>query len=256
MQLLTKGASNFSIKLSPEQVEAFEVYYGEIKIWNPKVNLTAITEYQEVQLKHFLDSLSIYSLPEFRRALELNPKLRIMDVGTGAGFPGVPIKIAFPSIRLALLESNNKKTSFLRHLMRKLGLEGVEILWGRAEHIAHRKEHREQYDVVVARAVAEMPILAEYTLPFCKVGGLVIAYKGPKAPQELEAAREALSILGGKYVRMAPAEVPGLHETRILVVIAKEHPTPEKYPRRPGIPAKRPLGLKAAKLPSQPPESP
>jgi len=255
MQLLTRGANNFGIKLSPAQVEAFEVYYGEIKIWNPKANLTAITEYQEVQLKHFVDSLSIYSLREFREALAAKPDLRVIDVGTGAGFPGVPIKIAAPAIKLALLDSNNKKITFLRHLIRKLELNDVEVIWGRAENVAHREEHRENYDVVVARAVAEMPILAEYALPFCKVGGLLVAYKGPKAPQELEAAEEALSILGGRLIRLAPVEVPGLHETRILVLIAKERPTPAKYPRRPGIPAKHPLGVRVSKLPSPSPES-
>ncbi|HDN79769.1 MAG: 16S rRNA (guanine(527)-N(7))-methyltransferase RsmG [Chloroflexi bacterium] len=246
MHLLVKGARNFGLELTSAQLRAFEVYYQELKQWNPKANLTAIMDCEEVQLKHFLDSLSIYCLDEFREALRTKPSLRVLDLGTGAGFPGIPIKIISPSIKLTLLDSTHKKIRFLKHIVQRLELEGVEIIWGRAEAVAHQQHHRESYDFVVARAVAEMPILAEYTLPFCKVGGYVVAYKGPKASREVEAAKTALSLLGGKLLRLHPVELKGLHEARSLVLLVKVSPTLSAYPRRPGIPEKRPLGVKVA----------
>ncbi len=256
MHLLLKGIKAFDLNLSPEQVEAFETYYTELRVWNPKAGLTAIVSYTDVQRKHFVDSLSVFALPEFRRMLEADPSLRVLDVGTGAGFPGIPIKIVAPQIRLALLESIGKKVRFLKHIVEKLELSEVEILHGRAEVLAHQERYREQFDVVVARAVAEMAVLVEYALPFCRQGGLFVAYKGPKAPAEVEAARDALEILGGRVIRMTPVPVEGLAEKRILVLVGKEKPTPTRYPRRPGIPAKRPLGVKGTKSPSRSPDAP
>ncbi len=253
MNLLALGMRELGLELDPERLQAFEVYYRELKIWNRRANLTALTAPDEVQVKHFLDSLTIYELPEFREAIFSGQKVNLIDVGTGGGFPGVPIKIVSPGIELVLVDSSRKKVEFLAHLKRVLGLEGVEIIWGRAEELARQEDHRERYDWVVARALAEFPALAEYLLPFCRVGGFVVAYKGPKAFQELEISGEAIAALGGKVERLHQVQTPGLEGSRYLVLIAKESPTPQQYPRRPGIPTKRPLKLKREKIRAQPP---
>lgn len=165
----------------------------------------------------------------------------MVDVGSGAGFPGLPLKIALPDIQLTLIESTAKKTAFLQHIVEVLHLAEVTILTARAEEVGHQAAHRARYDVAVARAVASLPVLAEYTLPLVKVGGIVIAQKGQSPTEEIEAATNALSVLGGEISQVTPIEVPGLEEVRHLVVIRKLEHTPPKYPRRSGIPAKRPL---------------
>ncbi len=241
MNLLARGAREIGLELGPEKLQAFEAYYRELRKWNRKANITALIAPDEVQIKHFLDSLTIYELPEFREAVFSGKPVSLVDVGTGGGFPGVPIKIVSPGIKLVLVDSSRKKVQFLEHLREVLGLEGVEILWGRAEELARQEVHRERYDWVVARALAEFPVLAEYLLPFCRVGGYVVAYKGPRVHQELEASGEAISILGGRLMRLHQVQAFGLEGPRYLVLIAKESPTPQRYPRRPGIPAKRPL---------------
>jgi 16S rRNA (guanine527-N7)-methyltransferase len=255
MNLLALGVKEFGLELSPDKLQAFEIYYRELRRWNRRANLTALISPEEVQIKHFLDSLSIYELAEFREAISSGRELRIVDVGTGGGFPGVPIKIVNPQVSLTLVDSSRKKVQFLEHLIGALGLRGVEVIWGRAEEVARRGEHREQYDWVLARALAEFPVLAEYLIPFCRVGGYVVAYKGPKIFQELEISSEAISALGGKVLRLHQVQASALGGSRYLLLIAKESPTPPLYPRRPGIPAKRPLGLKKGKPPLHSPGS-
>lgn len=235
MKILFDGARRLGLTLKTEHLAAFQVYYEELIAWNEKVNLTRITDYEEVQIKHFLDSLTcLLVLPDL-------PSATIIDVGTGAGFPGLPLKILRPKMRLTLLESTGKKTDFLRHLVHRLGLEGVEVVWGRAEEVGRDPEHRQRYDVVLARALAELPVLVEYALPFCRVGGVFVAQKGAEVEREVERAGRALEILGGELREIKAVRLPTLDEPRHLVVIEKIALTPQKYPRRPGVPSKRPL---------------
>ena len=206
-------------------------------VWNATVNLTAVSGLEEVQTRHFLDSLAVASaLP----ATVLDGSERLLDVGTGAGFPGLPLKLAYPRIDLALLEATAKKTAFLRHVVDKLGLEGVDVVTGRAEEEAHRPEMRERFGAVVSRAVARLDVLAELCLPFCAVGGVMIAQKGPKVEEELRQARNAIDILGGRAKDRGMLVTPPVG-IGTLVVIEKQRQTPTHYPRRPGIPSKRPL---------------
>ncbi len=221
---------------SPQQHRAFQTYYQELVEWNSRFNLTAITDFEGVQIRHFLDSLScLLALPPG------NQPLSLIDVGTGAGFPGLPLKIVRPAWRLTLLEATGKKTRFLHHLIERLELSGVTVVNERAEEAGHDPAHRERYDWVLARAVAEMPTLVEYLLPLCQVGGRCLAQKGEKAAAEVGRAEQALNVLGGRLNRLIPVELPGLATMRHLVIVDKIAPTPDKYPRRPGMPAKRPL---------------
>jgi 16S rRNA (guanine527-N7)-methyltransferase len=235
MEKLKAGAKKLGIELTPAQLEQFDAYYYELVDWNQSVNLTAITDYEEVQLKHFLDSLTI-ALAWLGRGSS------VIDVGAGAGIPGIPLKIAFPSIKLVLLEATAKKVSFLHHIREKLGLNDVEIIVGRAEEVAHVPGYREQFELVLSRAVAPLPTLVELTLPFCVVGGSFIAPKKGSVDEEIAQADKAISTLGGKLREVKRIELEEFADERYLVVIDKVAPTPEKYPRRPGIPGKRPLG--------------
>jgi 16S rRNA (guanine527-N7)-methyltransferase len=235
------GASALGLRLTPTQQASFQLYYEELVIWNQKFNLTAIIEYEQVQIRHFLDSLSCLLARETRLTLG-RPGAKMIDVGAGAGFPGLPLKLVCPATRLTLLEATGKKVTFLEHVVQRLGVQMVTAINARAEELAHDFAHREQYDLALARAVAELPVVAEYTLPFCKVGGWVVAQKGEAAAAEAWSAERAITILGGALRRVIPVELPGLPEDRSLVVIEKVSPTPANYPRRPGIPAKRPLG--------------
>lgn len=235
-QLLTDGAPQFDLALSEAQLDAFERYSRELIAWNEWVNLTRIVASNEIAIKHFLDSLSVsLALPELRSPYS------IIDVGSGAGFPGLPLKIALPDIALTLLETTAKKTAFLEHVVGVLGLTGVTILTDRAEVVGRRPDRREHYDVAVARAVATLPVLAEYTLPLVEVGGRVILQKGQEPSSEIEDAARALQMLGGRVSEVRPVPILGLEATRHLVVIEKDRPTPEPYPRRPGLPTKKPL---------------
>ena len=237
MEILFRGASELGVDLSPDQLHKFEVFYKELEQWNRRVNLTAITGYQEVQVKHFLDSLSVVQALPTRFA----SGARIIDVGTGAGFPGVPLRIAFPDVQLALVESVGKKARFLEHLQQLLGQTGVQVFLGRAEQIGHQAEIRESFDLVVTRGVAELSVLAEYTLPLCCSGGKVVAWKHGGIQAEIGRAANSLKILGGQIGRIHRVDQPRLMDDRVLVLVDKIHPTPDRYPRRPGIPAKRPL---------------
>jgi len=239
MEKLKAGARELGLELTPAQLEQFDSYYKELIDWNGRVNLTAITEYEEIQLKHFLDSLTII-LAWPPQATQKD--LRIIDVGTGAGLPGIPLKIAFPAIELVLLEATAKKADFLSHIVQKLGLDGVEVVAGRAEDVAHQPHYREKFDLALSRAVAALPALVELTLPFCAVGGSFIAQKKGAISEEVDRAGRAISLLGGSLREVKKVDLPPLPNERYLVVIDKLSPTSEKYPRRPGLPAKRSLG--------------
>ena len=244
LTLLQNGCTQLGITLTPQQVAQFALFYQEIVTWNEKFNLTAITELQEVQTKHFLDSL--VSLPllaeEIGEALPLARALHCIDVGTGAGFPGIPLKIAAPRLKWTLMDGTGKKILFLRQMVQKLSLPGMQVVQGRAEELGRQNDHRGQFDLVTARAVAPMNTLAEYLLPLARTGGLIVVYKGASAPQEFVAAHKAIEILGGEIVRMAPTKVPFLDEQRFLFLIKKVRPTPNLYPRAQGLARKKPLG--------------
>jgi 16S rRNA (guanine527-N7)-methyltransferase len=235
-QLLYDGAQQFNLSLSESQLSVFDRYSQELIAWNERVNLTSIVEPEEIVTKHFLDSLSVYQVLQ-----TLPSNLSLIDVGSGAGFPGLPLKIALPRLRLTLLESTGKKTAFLQHIIQVLNLAGVTVLTARAEEAGRRRDQRERYDVAVARAVAPLPVLAEYTLPLVKVGGLVVVQKGQHPAEEIKGAANALGILGGKVSQVLPAVVPSLAAERHLVIIQKNKATPPQYPRRPGLPAQRPI---------------
>lgn len=251
--LLVKGAGLLGIPLTQEQIALFQAYADELILWNQRFNLTAITNYEEIQTKHFVDSLScLLAFPGVERSddlphisrLSLPKDLSVIDVGTGAGFPGIPLKIVCREINLTLLESVAKKTSFLTHLVNKLGLTGVEVVTGRAEEVAHKAQHRERYDVVVARALAQLAVLAEECLPFAKIGGRLVAPKKGDIKREIQMSMRAIALLGGRLGEMIEVELPGLLDRRYLAVVEKVVPTPPQYPRKPGIPAKKPLGQK------------
>ena len=241
MQQLVDGARTLGLNLTAEQQAAFQLYYEELIAWNARFNLTAITDYEQVQIRHFLDSLSCLLAQEAKAAL-CRAGARNIDVGSGAGIPGIPLKLMCPAGRFILLEATGKKVTFLEHLIGRIGLRTVTAVKARAEEMAHDPSCREQYDVALSRAVAELPVVAEYTLPFCKVGGWVVAQKGEAGAAEAWTAQSAISLLGGELRRVVPVELPGLAENRSLVVIEKVHPTPAAYPRRTGVPSKRPLG--------------
>ncbi len=236
MDLLYRRARALGLALTSEQLASFQAYYEELTAWNARFNLTTITEYEEVQIKHFLDSLSCLLALD----LDVDESLSCIDVGAGAGFPGLPLKIVCPRWSLTLLESTGKKVTFLQHLIERLQAERARAIKGRAEELGRDPAHREGYDLVLARAVAPLPVLVEYTLPFCRLGGMVIAQKGPEAQAEAEAARPGVAILGGQLRDIKAVPLPGLTGRR-LVVIDKVDPTPDKYPRRPGVPVRRPL---------------
>lgn len=237
MQKLVEGASRLGIKLDAGQIDKFETYYHELVSWNKKLNLTAITDYGEVQIKHFLDSLTVaLALTEEELA---RPGFSLIDIGSGAGFPGIPLKLFLTPARLVLVESRAKKAAFLHHIVERLELGQVEVVVGRAEEIAHLPQFREQFALSVSRAVASLPALVELALPFCRIGGKFVAQKKGEIDEEVTQAGKAVDVLGGRLSQVKKIELGG--DERYLVIIDKTRPTPEKYPRRPSIPQRRPI---------------
>ncbi len=235
MSNLAEGAEKLGATLDSYQLNLFEIYYRDLVDWNNRVNLTAITDVGDVQIKHFLDSLTL--LPLIKRIS--SESFRIIDVGTGAGFPGIPLKIAIPDIKMTLLEATTKKARFLEHIITEIQLSDIEVINERAEEAGKKSDYRESFDIVVSRAVADLAILAELTLPFCAVGGFLIAQKKGDITLELEKSLKAIEMLGGRLSSVEKIRLAGLDDERYLVVIDKIKATPLKYPRRPGMPEKR-----------------
>lgn len=223
------------IRLAPRQMAAFERYEKELLEWNERFNLTAIRDVEGIRSKHFLDSLTCV------QAWKDTPPGSLVDVGTGAGFPGIPLKILYPSLSLTLVESVGKKAEFCRHIVKTLNLDKVEVVQARAEEIGQMKKFREKFDWAVARAVANLPILVEYLLPLAKVNGSVLAQKGESGPAEAQASEKAIHVLGGHLRQLIEVTLPGVAEDRYLIVIDKVAVTPPNYPRRVGVPSKNPL---------------
>ncbi|MDI9547307.1 MAG: 16S rRNA (guanine(527)-N(7))-methyltransferase RsmG [Chloroflexota bacterium] len=243
MALLRQGALELGLELSDAQLAQFQLYYHELVRWNDRFNLTAITGYADVQTKHFLDSLAALPLAaqELGESLPPTRPLHLVDVGSGAGFPGIPLKIAAPRLKVTLMDGTGKKVRFLGELISTLGLNNAGVVHGRAEELGRTTAHRGQYDLVAARAVAPLNTLVEYLLPLVRRGGLAVVYKGGNAPQEFVDARKAIETLGGDTVRFAPVEVPFLDEMRYVLLIKKVRHTPDQYPRGQGLARKQPL---------------
>jgi 16S rRNA (guanine527-N7)-methyltransferase len=234
-KLVHEAQQLFGIHLTGRQVVALITFERELLAWNEKFNLTAIRDAEGIRTKHFLDSFSCVL------AWKENSPRRLIDIGTGAGFPGIPLKILYPSMRLTLVESVGKKANFCRHMAEILRLEATEVVTARAEDVGQMPAHRETYDWAVARAVVNLPVLAEYLLPLVQVGGAMLAQKGQSGPAETHIAEKALKILGGRTRQLLQIILPGVADERFLVVVDKVAATPPQYPRKPGIPAKKPL---------------
>jgi len=236
MEKLTHEALTlFGIQLNKRQISALELYTRELLDWNQRFNLTAIRDEESIRTKHFLDSFSCVL------AWKNTPPIRLIDIGTGAGFPGLPLKILYPRMKLTMVESVGKKAAFCRHMVEILNLIDVEVLQIRAEEVGQLAAHREHYDWAVARAVANLPVLAEYLLPLVQMGGTMLAQKGESGPAEAHRADKVIKLMGGHIRQLLPVMLPGVVEERYLVLVDKVATTPPGYPRKPGIPAKKPL---------------
>ncbi len=235
IERLTTGCEKIGVSLTEEQLNQFIKYYEILVEWNSFMNLTAITEFDEVVTKHFVDSISLI------KAVDLNKQLSIIDVGTGAGFPGIPLKIAFPELKITLLDSLNKRIKFLDEVISQLGLKEIEAIHGRAEDAAKSADLREKFDLCVSRAVANLSTLSEYCLPFVKVGGMFVSYKSEKITEEMKMAEKAISVLGGEYSNQVEFTLPDSDIYRNLFMIEKKKASPKKYPRKAGLPSKEPI---------------
>lgn len=234
-QILEQKLGELGIKQDQNQLERFHKFYQLLIEWNKVMNLTGITEYEDVVEKHFVDSLSII------KAIDLSGIHTVIDVGTGAGFPGIPLKIAFPHLRVVLLDSLNKRIKFLDEVISQLELTEIRTIHGRAEEYARKEEYREQFNLCVSRAVANLSTLSEYCLPYIQVGGIFVPYKSGEIDDEVEQSKKAVRILGGNIKDVMKFELPGTDIHRSFVLIHKEQHTQKKYPRKAGIPAKEPL---------------
>jgi len=224
----------FQIDLTEKQEKQFLEYYDLLVEWNSFMNLTTIIEFDEVLKKHFLDSVSLI------KAVDLKEQ-KILDIGTGAGFPGIPLKIMFPELKITLLDSLNKRINFLNKVIETLGLTEITAIHGRAEDYAQQKDYREKYDLVVSRAVSNLSTLSEYCLPYTKIGGSFISYKSERLSEELLTAEKAISLFGGKVMNQIDFCLPNSEIFRNLLIIRKAKETPNKYPRKAGLPAKEPI---------------
>lgn len=234
-EMLKNRMDRLQIKTNENMLEQFDLFYHLLVEWNKVMNLTGITEYEEVVEKHFADSLSL------ARFLDLNKIHTVIDVGTGAGFPGIPLKIAFPHLKVVLLDSLNKRINFLNEVIAKLDLKEIYTIHGRAEEYARKPEYREQFDLCVSRAVANLSVLSEYCIPYIRIGGIFIPYKSGDIDEEVAASRKAVDILGGQIDHVEKFQLPDTDIHRSFVFINKIKNTQKKYPRKAGTPAKEPL---------------
>lgn len=235
LNFFLKDLEELNISLSEKQLIQFMSYYELLIEWNQVMNLTAITDFDEVMKKHFIDSLSLV------KAYDVSKTVSLIDIGTGAGFPGIPLKIAFPDLDVTLLDSLNKRVNFLNTVIDELGLEKIHAIHGRAEDFAKKGKLREQYDICVSRAVANLSTLSEYCLPYVKIGGYFISYKSEKIEEEKKEAEHAISVLGGEIENQIAFMIPNSDIYRSLFIVRKEKETPVKYPRKAGTAAKEPL---------------
>ncbi|EOC99425.1 16S rRNA (guanine(527)-N(7))-methyltransferase RsmG [Caldisalinibacter kiritimatiensis] len=235
MNTLIEGLGELSIPLENEKIDKFAIYKELLKEWNKKINITAITDDSDIDVKHFIDSLSVLKTGFVKEGY------KIIDIGTGGGFPGLPLKIANPSLEVVLLDSLNKRIKFLNEVIENLGLSNITVIHGRAEDYGKKEEYREKFDIAVSRAVASLNVLCEYCLPFVKVGGYFLAMKGPEIYEEIEDAKKALDVLGGVVEDKFDIKLPFTDIKHTILVIKKVTETPTKYPRKAGKPTKRPL---------------
>lgn len=234
-RFLQEKLGMLSVEVNKEKIDQFNQFYDILIEWNKVMNLTAITDYKDVVEKHFLDSLSI------ERILNLDGIKTVMDVGTGAGFPGIPLKIIYPELKVTLLDSLNKRVKFLNEVIRQLELKNIDAIHGRAEDIGKNENYREKYDLCVSRAVANLATLSEYCMPFVKVGGVFVSYKSGDIDEEVLKSKKAVSLFGGKIEDVVKFQLPGTDINRAFVKIKKIKEMPRKYPRKSGIPSKEPL---------------
>lgn len=234
-QIFEQKLNEIGVKLDDIQQQQFFKFYELLVEWNKVMNLTGITEYEEVNEKHFVDSLSIV------KAVDMNQVKSVIDIGTGAGFPGIPLKIAFPHLKVVLLDSLNKRIKFLNTVIEKLSLENIETIHGRAEDFAKQAEYREQFDLCVSRAVANLATLSEYCIPYVKRDGLFVPYKSGEIDQEVEQSKKAVHVLGGKIENVVKFQLPGTEIGRSFVNIKKVQNTAKRFPRKAGLPAKEPI---------------
>lgn len=240
MNKLVNICNKINIEISDDQINCFEKYYELLIEKNKVMNLTAITDKEDVIVKHFIDSIALipYLLD---KGININNKLKIIDIGTGAGFPGLPLKIMMPDVKFTLLDSLNKRVSFLNEVIDELKLKDIEALHGRAEDYASDNKYREKYDICVSRAVANLSTLSEYCIPFVKENGFFISYKAGESEEEINNSKNAIKILGGKINKVEEFILPGTDASRVFVFIRKQELTDKKYPRKAGVPAKKPL---------------
>lgn len=234
-RFLQEKLGMLSVEVNKEKIDQFNQFYDILVEWNKVMNLTAITDYKDVVEKHFLDSLSI------ERILNLDGIKTVMDVGTGAGFPGIPLKIIYPELKVTLLDSLNKRVKFLNEVIRQLELKNIDAIHGRAEDIGKNENYREKYDLCVSRAVSNLATLSEYCMPFVKVGGVFVSYKSGDIDEEVLKSKKAVSLFGGKIEEVVKFQLPGTDINRAFVKIKKIKEMPRKYPRKSGIPSKEPL---------------